>query len=159
MPELDPAPIATGIDLARRRVDHGFVGLDPPWARRRRGAKAQERSRLLLAAALTLDARAGGEGIDVTLSTGLAGHAIPTGASFLRRIWVDVDFAVNAGSSRAVESSSSARVRRAGVLRSRSSPTPTPWSGARSTPVTRVRRTSRVPPASAAPRSTFARAP
>ncbi len=93
MPELDPAPIAVGVDVVRRRVDHGFVGLDPPWgAPPAEATRAAERSRALLASALTIDAHAAGDGVDVSVSTGLAGHAIPTGASFLRRIWIDVDF-------------------------------------------------------------------
>ena len=100
MPELAPAPIATGVDLARRRADHGFVGLDPPWgASAEEAARAAERSRQLLASALTLDAHARGDGIDVSLRADLAGHAIPTGASFLRRMWVDVDFSDASGTT------------------------------------------------------------
>ena len=101
MPELDPGPIATLTDIARRRVEHTFVGLDPPWgAPPALAARSAEDSRRLVASALTLNARppSGGETLAVTLSAALAGHAIPTGATFLRRVWVDVEFVAPDGS-------------------------------------------------------------
>jgi hypothetical protein len=98
MPSIDPAPIATGEDGLRARVSHGFVGIDPPW-----GAKLDVRARAakdsaeLLSSALRMAATASADhGVDVTL-TNDAGHAVPTGVAFLRRIWVDAVFTDAAG--------------------------------------------------------------
>jgi len=93
MPAVDPGPIVADGDRLRARVDHGFVGVDPPW-----GASADVRARAakasaeLLSSALVLDAvESAGHGIDVTL-TNDAGHAVPTGVAFLRRIWIDATY-------------------------------------------------------------------
>ncbi len=101
LPAIDPAPIAAGAGEGgplRARVSHAFVGVDPPW-----GAPADVRAQAakdtaaLLASALILDATSSADrGVDVTL-TNDAGHAVPTGVAFLRRIWVDAVFADASG--------------------------------------------------------------
>jgi hypothetical protein len=84
----------------RARVDHGFVGVDPPWGAspdvRAQSAKA---SAALLSSALVMDAIEGADhGVDVTL-TNDAGHAVPTGVAFLRGIWVDAVYTDSSGKS------------------------------------------------------------
>ncbi len=93
MPEIEVGLAADGMSLVRRRADHGFVGFDPPWgAPPDEALRREKRTRRLLASALALDVRAAAFGVDVRVATGIMGHAVPTGAAFLRRIWVDVDF-------------------------------------------------------------------
>ena len=100
MPAIAPGPIATGDATLRlrARVNHGFVGVDPPWdAPPDVRAQAAKDSVALLASALIMAATASADhGLDVTL-TNDAGHAVPTGVTFLRRIWADVIFADAAG--------------------------------------------------------------
>jgi len=72
-------------------ADHRFTGVDPLW-----GAPAEEReagvaaSTALLAQALTLEVTTSGEGFEVRLTNTGGGHAVPTGVSFVRDLWVDV---------------------------------------------------------------------
>jgi hypothetical protein len=37
--------------------------------------------------------------MDVSLTASLAGHAVPTGASFLRRVWIDVELTSRSGAT------------------------------------------------------------
>lgn len=80
------APIANG-GIARARHDHRFVGVDPAWegddAAR---AEAAEASRALVSAALEL------RFVDGTLELENVGaaHAVPTGVTFFRDLWVDL---------------------------------------------------------------------
>jgi len=74
-------------------TDHRMAGVDPPWhlpsgeAAAARRAMAEE----LLGAALRLELEAWGDGaVLVRLANVGAGHAVPTGATLLREIWVDL---------------------------------------------------------------------
>lgn len=94
MPAIARAPIATTSTVARRRVDHSFVGIDPPW-----GASPEEASaaaadtRDLLATALQLSVeRSAPDQALVHLENVGAGHRVPTGVTLFRDIWVDVEF-------------------------------------------------------------------
>ena len=71
---------------------HRFVGFDPPWGASADEARAAaERTRALLAAALELVATVTETGIAIEVRNVGAGHAVPTGATFLRDLWVDVE--------------------------------------------------------------------
>jgi hypothetical protein len=71
---------------------HRFVGVDPPWgAPPEEAARAAEETRLLLASALSLSIEPTSDSIVVVLRNVGAGHSVPTGATFLRDIWVDVE--------------------------------------------------------------------
>jgi Cytochrome c554 and c-prime len=101
MPPTSPDPIAEGETNVRARSDHSFVGVDPPW-----GATATEhelaagRTLGLLRLGLRLRATRApvGSGIEVSL-TNQAGHSVPTGATSLRSLWVDVAFTAADGTS------------------------------------------------------------
>jgi hypothetical protein len=75
----------------RGRVDHGLTSITPPWGRaadhlahRREGARAH------IAGAMTLTLERRGEGVAVALTNIAGGHAIPTGATLVRELWVEV---------------------------------------------------------------------
>lgn len=71
---------------------HRFVGFDPPWGASEEDAReAAERTRALLAAALELVATPTESGVAIEVRNVGAGHAVPTGATFLRDLWVDVE--------------------------------------------------------------------
>jgi hypothetical protein len=96
MPELAAAPIARGAPQARRRLDHSFVGVDPPWgAEPADAALAAARTRELLASALVLRAALEpGSMLAVEIENVARGHDVPTGIASLRDIvveatWVD----------------------------------------------------------------------
>jgi hypothetical protein len=91
MPEQGEAPIVEG-GRARPVRSHRFVGFDPPWGASAEGAAlAAERTRALLAAALSLTIEPSEGGVDVVVRNVGAGHSVPTGATFLRDLWVDVE--------------------------------------------------------------------
>jgi len=91
MPALDDAPIADGALRARPRHDHRFVGVDPAWgAPPDVAAHARQAATALLARAMTLTARLDGGDVEILLQNTGAAHTVPTGAAFLRDIWVDV---------------------------------------------------------------------
>lgn len=73
--------------------EHRFVGLDPAWDggedERRR---AIDDARALFQDAVSLEIEVAGDEVLVTLANVGAGHAMPTGATFLRDVWVDVSF-------------------------------------------------------------------
>jgi Cytochrome c554 and c-prime len=99
MPLLSAAPIATGSTTSRIRASHSFVGFDPPWgASPDQAASAAAETLALLEAGLGLTATRGRSGseLDVTLAN-RAGHAVPTGVTFVRSLWVDVEFTGNDG--------------------------------------------------------------
>ena len=104
MPEIATGAIAVGQTQFRSRADHSFVGVDPPWgASPAEQAAAATRTLILLRTGLTLGATAtaDGQGLLVTV-TNQAGHAIPTGATYLRGVWVDVALAGDDGVTSAV---------------------------------------------------------
>lgn len=92
MPALDPAPIADGAPRSRARREHRFVGIDPAWgATPEAQARAADDARDLLGAALELSVRQSDPThAELVLANVGAGHDVPTGAAFLRDIWVDV---------------------------------------------------------------------
>lgn len=91
MPTASPQVIAPGGPLRPRRSHH-FVGLDPAWdADPADAALAAAATRMLLADALQLSAYRQGADVVVQVKNVGAGHAVPTGVSFLRDIWVEVD--------------------------------------------------------------------
>lgn len=76
----------------REASSHRFVGFDPPWgAPPDVAAAAAERTRALLAEALELRVEPDDGGVRVTVANVGAGHSVPTGATFLRDLWVDVE--------------------------------------------------------------------
>ncbi len=85
---------AAGIGCATchmRDGEHRFVGIDPAWdAAPDAQARAREDTRALMEEALALDARLEEGEVVVTLENLGTGHAVPTGAAFLRDLWVDV---------------------------------------------------------------------
>ena len=93
MPQADaPRPVTADGTRDRQVRSHRFVGFDPPWgAPPDEAADAAERTRALLAAALVLRVEARQGAVDVSVGNEGAGHAVPTGASFLRDLWVDVE--------------------------------------------------------------------
>jgi hypothetical protein len=104
MPPTDPGPIALGQTNTRPRADHSFVGVDPPWgASAEVAASAAAATLQLLQSALGLAATRSGDGFDVTL-TNRAGHAVPTGITFVRGFWVDVELTGADGTSAALPS-------------------------------------------------------
>ncbi|MFO0714348.1 MAG: multiheme c-type cytochrome [Sandaracinus sp.] len=100
LPRLEDGPIALGAEASRQRRDHRFVGIDPPW-----GASAEQRtdaareSAALVARALALELTVGdGEALVRVTNVG-ARHAVPTGVSFLRDVWIDVELVAADGAS------------------------------------------------------------
>jgi hypothetical protein len=72
------------------RRSHRLAGVDPPWgASPRAAAEAAERTRALLADALALWIEPHAGGATVIVENAGAGHAVPTGVSFLRDVWID----------------------------------------------------------------------
>lgn len=91
MPDGPERPISNDSERVRRTSSHRFVGFDPPWgASPEEAAAAAERTRTLLAAALELRIEPAEGGVDVVVRNVGAGHSVPTGATFLRDLWVDV---------------------------------------------------------------------
>lgn len=92
MPRRGPGLAALGASRERALRDHGFVGLDPPWgASPDEQARAAAESAELIASALSLELTREGEVLTVHLVNVGARHAVPTGVSFLRDVWVDVE--------------------------------------------------------------------
>jgi len=92
MPRREPGVAALGASRERALRDHGFVGLDPPWgAGPDEQARAARESTELVASALALDISRDGDQLTVHLVNIGARHAVPTGVSFLRDVWVDVE--------------------------------------------------------------------
>ncbi|MGE0786914.1 MAG: hypothetical protein AB7S26_14675 [Sandaracinaceae bacterium] len=90
-PAEAPRPLSNDSDVVRTPRSHRFVGFDPPWgADADTAADAAERTRALLADALTLRVTRDGDEVTVEVENVAAGHAVPTGAAFLRDLWVDV---------------------------------------------------------------------
>jgi hypothetical protein len=72
--------------------DHRFVGIDPPWgAKAEDAARAADASRELLARSLRLEVLRAESGFVVRLTNDQTGHAVPTGITALRDVWVDVE--------------------------------------------------------------------
>ncbi|MBX3274435.1 MAG: hypothetical protein KF729_29490 [Sandaracinaceae bacterium] len=92
LPDAGERPLASDATTPRRVRSHRFVGFDPPWgAAPEEAAAAAERTRALLAEALSLEVERDAGGVRVTLANVGAGHSVPTGAAFLRDLWVDVE--------------------------------------------------------------------
>lgn len=91
MRELNRAAIAVGATEARPRREHRFAGVDPAWgATPDEQARATTEAQALLASALSLSARwIDATHAEIRLDNVGAGHDVPTGAAFLRDIWVD----------------------------------------------------------------------
>lgn len=71
---------------------HALVSVDPPWgAGPDDAARAATASTALWAKGLALSAQANGDVLEVRLENAGAGHAVPTGATHLRDVWVDVE--------------------------------------------------------------------
>lgn len=77
----------------RRSRSHAFVGFDPPWgAEPAEAAAAAAATRELLASALALRIETLPDGTrEVVVENVGAGHRVPTGAAFLRDLWVDLE--------------------------------------------------------------------
>ncbi len=85
-------PWTDSSETPRAVTSHRFVGFDPPYgASPQEAAAAAERTRALLAAALELRVEPVDGGAEVIVTNVGAGHNVPTGATFLRDLWVDVD--------------------------------------------------------------------
>jgi hypothetical protein len=96
---IDDGPIASG-GVDRARHDHRFVGLDPRWgASDEELLRSRDDSRALLDDALELRVSRDGDVIVVALENVGAGHAVPTGVSFLRDVWVDVELTHDDGTT------------------------------------------------------------
>lgn len=92
MPDDGERPISNDATRARRNSSHRFVGFDPPWgAPPDEAEQAAERTRALLASALALRIQPVDGGVEVVVENVGAGHAVPTGATFLRDLWVDLE--------------------------------------------------------------------
>ncbi len=83
---------ALGLTCAGCHMDgHRFIGLDPPWgASQEVRAEAAQRSRDLLAEAVTLRVRVEGDQVRITAVSTCVGHNVPTGVAMLRRLQVTV---------------------------------------------------------------------
>lgn len=77
----------------RPRHSHRFVGFDPPWgAAEGESSRRATESRELVASALVLRAAfVDDEHLEIEIENVGAAHNVPTGAAFLRDIWVDVE--------------------------------------------------------------------
>jgi hypothetical protein len=92
MPTTADRPLTTEGTRARPSRSHRFVGFDPIWdAPPEEAAVAAEETRALLAAALSLEAARVDGGVEVVVTNVGAGHGVPTGATFLRDLWVDLE--------------------------------------------------------------------
>ncbi|HJL18962.1 MAG TPA: multiheme c-type cytochrome [Sandaracinaceae bacterium LLY-WYZ-13_1] len=92
LPDDGTRPLSNDATRPRPARSHRFVGFDPPWgAPSDEASAAAERTRALLASALDLRVEPVDGGVEVTVSNVGAGHAVPTGATFLRDLWVDVE--------------------------------------------------------------------
>lgn len=93
LPEDGARPLTNEPGAVARPVrSHRFVGFDPPWgAPPEAAARAAERTRALLADALALEVAPEAGGVRITVANVGAGHSVPTGATFLRDLWVDVE--------------------------------------------------------------------
>ncbi len=83
---------------------HSFVGVDPAWgAGVAQQAEARENARALMDDALALRAHLEDDAVVVELENVGAGHSVPTGAAFLRDLWVDVSFGAEETAARVIE--------------------------------------------------------
>jgi hypothetical protein len=95
--EFSASRLAGGDDCIACHVQvegerHALVSVDPPWgAPPDEAARAAAASAALWAKGLTLTAQADGDALWVQLENSGAGHAVPTGATHLRDVWVDVE--------------------------------------------------------------------
>ncbi len=72
-------------------VGHRLVGVDPRWDSEAEAAVDAEATRALWAKGLTLSVTETADGVVVRLQNTGAGHAVPTGVTVLRDVWVDVE--------------------------------------------------------------------
>jgi hypothetical protein len=92
LPDDGVRPVSNDATRARPTTSHRFVGFDPPWgAPPEEAAAAAARTRALLATALSLELAPAEGGVEVVVTNVGAGHAVPTGATTLRDLWVDVE--------------------------------------------------------------------
>ena len=89
-PVVGPRP-STDATPSRTSRDHRYVGVDPPWGADAPTAAAAAAATLALyREALTLRVERVGEAREVVVTNVGAAHAVPTGVSFLRDVWVDL---------------------------------------------------------------------
>ncbi len=92
LPEDAPRRLSNDATRERPYRSHAFVGFDPPWGAPPAEAEAAaEQTRLLLSRALSLELEPDPSGVAVVVRNVGAGHAVPTGVTFLRDIWVDLE--------------------------------------------------------------------
>ncbi len=92
LPSSGERALSSDSDRLRPTRSHRVVGFDPPWgAPPDEAIDAAARTRELLASALTLRIEPAEGGVDVVVRNEGAGHAVPTGAAFMRDLWVDVE--------------------------------------------------------------------
>ena len=92
MPDDAERALSNDSSTVRQTSSHRFVGFDPPWdASADEAALAAVRTRQLLDDALDLDVTPTEDGYAIVVSNVGAGHTVPTGASALRDLWVDVE--------------------------------------------------------------------
>lgn len=73
------------------RVDHGLASITPAWGRSQPlRDDRREAARVLVASAMTLTLEHRDDGVEVALTNTFGGHAIPTGATLVRELWVEV---------------------------------------------------------------------
>lgn len=73
--------------------EHRFVGIDPAWgADPRERQRAEDDARALFRDAVNLRVEVDGREVVISLTNVGAGHSVPTGAAFLRDVWVDLSF-------------------------------------------------------------------
>lgn len=103
MPDTDSRALSEGGPVRATR-SHRFVGFDPPWGADAATADAHAaRTRQLLDDALDLSVTPVEGGVDITVHNVGAGHAVPTGATFLRDLWVDVEVDGEVAEARVIE--------------------------------------------------------
>jgi hypothetical protein len=104
MPRDEARTLTPESTRVRATTDHRFIGFDPPWGASPDEARvAAERTRALLASALSLELTLVEGGVEVTLTNVGAGHAVPTGAAALRDLWVDLELDGEVIASRVIE--------------------------------------------------------
>jgi hypothetical protein len=100
MPREGERRLAGAAGPPRPVRSHRFVGFDPPYgASDDEQARAADETRALLAAALELRIEDG----ELVLENAGARHCVPTGATFLRDIWVDLEVGGEVVAPRVVE--------------------------------------------------------
>jgi len=94
----------------KNQTSHRFVGLDPPWgAPEAAHTQAADEARALLAAALAIRGRRDDDRCTIEVTNIGAGHDVPTGATFLRAIWLETTLETPSGITRTGHTDGSGR--------------------------------------------------